>query len=73
MNAELVRAVLMGFLVTMFALSVLYLRQRRMSLGAYALWGLFALLVPAVGPFMVILTRPGKPVKQPGLRRSSRL
>ncbi len=61
MNADTVRLLLLGFLVAMFALAVMFLRQRRLSTWAYALWGLFALLVPAVGPFLVILSRPGKP------------
>ena len=66
MNAETLRLILLGYLVAMFALSVIFLRERRLSVGAYALWGVLALLVPAVGPFLVIMARPGKP------RRSQR-
>jgi hypothetical protein len=42
-------------------LAVLYLRRREMSTLAYVLWGVFALVVPVVGPFVVIASRPGKP------------
>ena len=61
MNADLVRLILLGFLIAMFVMAVMFLRERRLPIWAYALWGLFALLVPAVGPFLVILSRPGKP------------
>lgn len=59
MDAETLRILLAVFLVTMYVLAVLYLRQRRLSLGAYIFWGLFALVVPALGPFLVILLWPG--------------
>ena len=44
----------------MLLLAVLYLRRREMSTLAYVLWGIFALVVPLVGPFVVIASRPGK-------------
>lgn len=44
----------------MLLLAVLYLRRREMSTLAYVLWGIFALVVPVVGPFVVIASRPGK-------------
>jgi hypothetical protein len=44
----------------------LYLLQRRMAWWAYCLWGLFALLVPLIGPIFVILSRPGSPRKPGG-------
>ncbi|MEW5831075.1 MAG: hypothetical protein AB1846_19460 [Chloroflexota bacterium] len=72
MNADTVRLILLGFLVAMFALSVMFLRERRLSAWAYALWGLLALLVPAVGPFLVIISRPGKPRHPRRKKRSLR-
>ncbi|MBU4224207.1 MAG: hypothetical protein KKC71_00090 [Chloroflexi bacterium] len=61
MDAETLRLLLAGFLVAMYILAMLYLRRRRLGLGAYLFWGLFALSIPALGPFMLILARPGKP------------
>ena len=47
------------YFVAAFGLALAYLRRRRMSLRAYALWVSFALLVPALGPFLVIAVQPG--------------
>lgn len=60
MDAETLRLLLAGFLVAMYILAILYLRRRNLTLGEYAFWELLALFVPALGPFMVILARPGK-------------
>jgi len=51
---------LVVYWVVAYTAAALYLRRRRMSFGAYTLWGLFALLIPAFGPFGVIALRPGK-------------
>ena len=81
MNAEVLRLLLAVSLIAMYVLAMLYLRRRRLGLGAYLFWGLFALSIPALGPFLVILTRPGN-IKQdpqktgagghPGLARQGR-
>jgi len=55
----------MSYLVAGFLLAIFYLRNRNLSLGEYTLWGLFALLIPALGPFLVILSRPGKRSQPP--------
>jgi hypothetical protein len=60
MNADTLRLLLGFFLIAIFLLSVSYLRRRKMSCGAYAFWGTFALLLPAFGPFFVIAYRPGE-------------
>jgi len=60
MNSETLRLLLAGFLVAMYVLANLYLRRQPLTLSQYTLWGLFALLVPALGPFLVILLQPGK-------------
>ncbi|MDP2995502.1 MAG: hypothetical protein Q8N46_10325 [Anaerolineales bacterium] len=60
MNSETLRLLLAGFLVAMYVLANLYLRRQPLTFSQYTLWGLFALLVPALGPFLVILLQPGK-------------
>jgi hypothetical protein len=60
MNAETLRLLLAGTLVAMYMLAMLYLRHQPLTFSQYMLWGLFALLVPALGPFLVILLQPGK-------------
>ena len=54
------RVILLFYLVASFLLAIFYLRDRNLKFGEYALWGLFALLIPALGPFIVILSQPGK-------------
>lgn len=61
MNVETMRLLLAGSLVAMYVLAMFYLRRRPLTLGQFTAWGLFALLVPALGPFLVILNRPGGP------------
>jgi hypothetical protein len=61
MNAETMRLLLAGSLVAMYVLAMFSLRRRLLTLGQFTAWGLFALLVPALGPFLVILSRPGSP------------
>jgi len=51
---------LVFFLIAIFLVSISYLRRRKMSAWAYAFWGMFALLLPAFGPFFVIAYRPGE-------------
>jgi hypothetical protein len=53
------RVLLAGSLVAMYVLAMFFLRRRPLSLGQLTAWGLFALLVPALGPFLTILSRPG--------------
>ncbi len=59
MTAETLRTLLVGFLFAMYLLAILYLRRRPLTWAQFASWGLFALLVPALGPFLTILARPG--------------
>jgi hypothetical protein len=60
MNAETLRLLLILFFVAIFLMAISYLRRRKMSAWGYAFWGVFALLLPAFGPFFVIAFRPGK-------------
>jgi len=47
--------------VVMFLLAVLYLRRRKLSWLEYCAFGLLALFLPILGPFLVIALRPGQP------------
>lgn len=47
-------------IVVMDILAAFYLRRRKLSPRAYLGWGLFALFLPLIGPFLVILSRPGQ-------------
>lgn len=47
-------------LLGMALLAILSLRQRKMSTAAYILWGLLAVFLPLVGPFLVLFIRPGE-------------
>jgi len=69
MNAETLRTLLIIFFVAMFLVSISYLQRRKMSCWAYALWGMFALLLPAFGPFFVIAYRPGEHAPRKSGRR----
>jgi hypothetical protein len=55
MTAEIVRLLLVGCLVAMDVLAMAALRRRKLTLGQFTAWGLFALAVPALGPFLAIL------------------
>ncbi len=55
-----IRTILLVDIVAMALLSLIYLRQRRLSLQSYCFWGLLAMLVPVLGPFLVISNRPGQ-------------
>ena len=60
MNSEMLRLLLTGTLIAMYLLAMLSVRCQSSTISQYTLWGLFALLVPALGPFLVILLQPGK-------------
>ena len=61
MTSDTLRVLLAGCLFAMYVLAMFYLRRRPLTFGQFTAWGLFALLVPALGPFLVILNRPGGP------------
>ena len=61
MTAATLRLFLVSTLIAMYILAMAFLRHRPLTFSQYAAWGLFALLVPALGPFLVILSRPGGP------------
>jgi hypothetical protein len=57
--AAAVRVCLVLCLVGMALIAALYLRSRQLNWWEYLAWGLFALLIPILGPFLTILSRPG--------------
>ncbi len=60
LSPETMRLLLIGCMFSMTLLAAFYLRRRELSPMAYAAWGLFALIFPLVGPFLVIWLRPGE-------------
>lgn len=50
-------------LFTMVILAVFFLKGRELSGREYILWGLLALLLPVLGPYLVILARPGQSIQ----------
>lgn len=60
-TAVTLRVILLAVLFGMLMIAVLYLRQRKLSTLAYVLWGIFALLLPVIGPYLAIASQPGEP------------
>ena len=44
----------------MALIAAFYLRRRLLSLPQYFAWGMLLVFVPFLGPFLVILLRPGR-------------
>jgi hypothetical protein len=65
MTAATLRLALSFFLFAQFLLAMLYLRRRQLQPRAFLFWGLLALLLPLLGPFLVIALRPGFPRRPP--------
>ena len=65
LSPNLMRLLLLICMLSMVVLAAFYLRRRGLSTMAYVLWGLAAILIPIVGPFMVIWMRPGSHHTQP--------
>ncbi len=59
--ADVMRALLLLNIVGSALLAIFYLRRRPISSLAFLGWGLLAVLVPVIGPFLVIAARPGAP------------
>jgi len=60
-TAVVLKALLALTSLVMFLLAVQYLRRRKLSWFEYGAFGLLALLLPILGPFLVIALRPGQP------------
>jgi hypothetical protein len=60
MDGSLVLQVLLVLDVAgMLGLAIFYLSRRQLLWHQYLGWGLVALIFPLLGPFLVILSRPG--------------
>jgi len=59
LSPDLMRMLLAICLVGMALLASLFLNQRRLTIFETLAWGMLILLVPLLGPFLVILLRPG--------------
>lgn len=62
-SPDVIRALLVIGALCMAVLAVLYLRRRKLTITEYIGWGLLIVLLPLLGPFLVIFYQPGKPVK----------
>jgi hypothetical protein len=47
------------FIITMAFLGLSYLRRRELETWEYIAWGILVVVVPVLGPFIVIASRPG--------------
>lgn len=59
LSPNTMRALLFLCLLGMALLAAFYLRQRNLSITEYVGWGLLIVLLPLIGPFLVILSTPG--------------
>ena len=65
LTANTMRILLFIGLLGMSLLAAFYLRSRRLTFQEYLGWGLLIVLVPLLGPFLVLLATPGKPAARP--------
>ena len=59
MTTSVLRTILGIDIVIMALLAIVFLSQRRLEWRAYCAWGLLAVLVPLLGPFLVVVYHPG--------------
>jgi hypothetical protein len=57
---DMLRFLLVICSLGMALLAAFYLRRRSLPLAAYLEWGFLLVFIPFLGPFLVILARPGK-------------
>ncbi len=62
--ADILRVLLFACLFIQLILAALFLRGRKMSTFSYLLWGVLAIVLPLLGPYLVIASRPGKARKR---------
>jgi len=68
-GADVLRILLGVCIAGMLALAAAYLVQRRLAWHQYLGWGLVALIFPILGPFLVIINRPGVRRTRPEARK----
>lgn len=59
-SADFMRLLLLLTMLGMAMLAAFFLRRRRVTMLQYMVWGLVAVLLPLIGPFLVIVLAPGK-------------
>jgi hypothetical protein len=59
-STHLMRVLLVGCAIAMVCLAAFFLRSRKLSVLAYLGWGVIAILLPVLGPFLVIWMGPGE-------------
>ncbi|HMN60445.1 MAG TPA: hypothetical protein PJ988_08785 [Anaerolinea sp.] len=59
--ADVLRILLLATIVVLAILALAYLRHRRLDWKTGLAWVLLALLVPVLGPILVISLRPTRP------------
>jgi len=60
LSSETMRILLLVCVLGMALVAAFYLRRRELTIAEYIGWGLLAILLPLLGPFLVILYQPGK-------------
>jgi len=64
LSANTMRVLLFVCVLGMSLVAAFYLRRRRLTFREYLSWGLLIVLVPLLGPFLVLMAAPGKPAVQ---------
>ena len=59
LSADWMRLLLCLCLIGIAILAAFFLRGRRLSLFEYLGWGALIVLLPLIGPFLVVLIQPG--------------
>jgi uncharacterized membrane protein YjfL (UPF0719 family) len=59
LSADWMRLLLCVCLIGIAILAAFFLRGRSLSLPAYLGWGALIILLPLIGPFLVVLIQPG--------------
>ena len=60
LSPDVLRFLLLLCAVGMALLAAFSLRRRNLSLSEYVAWGALLVFLPFIGPFLVILLRPGR-------------
>ena len=60
LSPEIMRVLLTINIIGLALIALLYLRRRKLSPAGYLGWGVLLLLLPVLGPLLVIAAAPGK-------------
>lgn len=60
MASTILRYLLLMDIVILAGVALFYLSRKKMDVSEYIAWGLLALVLPLLGPFLVIILRPGE-------------